>query len=244
MKHSAVAFKRCSIGNAEVVFTARVGGYSTGQYQALNLGDHVGDDPELVAANRQLLANQLGLRGLVSMNQVHGTRVTAASFRSHEPASQLNSSAQECDALVTADSGLGLLAMGADCLTVAFGCDDAVGVAHAGWRGLAAGVLQRTVDQLAATAHGEIHAVIGPAAGGCCYEVSEAVIETFNGTAVHSGRLLNLAATAERVLADAGVSSVRSIGSCTICDSEGRFFSHRRDGTPTGRQGAVAWLNS
>jgi len=241
---SEMVVARCRIGRAEVIFSGREGGVSSGPFGSLNLGDHVGDDPVLVGRNRQSLADLIGVRAIVSMDQVHGSQVRRFDGFSDSHAIGMAINLGECDALVSSESNVGLLAMGADCLTVAFGCDDAVAVAHAGWRGLAAGVLEQTATEIAQVGRGEIHAAIGPAAGACCYEVSDEVISAFKPAAVHSDRMLDLAGTAEVLLRDLGVSSVRCIDACTICDRQRRFFSHRREGTPTGRQGAVAWLSS
>jgi copper oxidase (laccase) domain-containing protein len=113
---------------------------------------------------------------------------------------------------------------------------------HAGWRGLAAGVLEegvRAVDALAG-AGGEVIAVIGPGAGVCCYEVGEEVRAVFSG-AHREGRCIDLRAIARERLLAAGVSEVRTLDACTVCDE--RFFSHRREGARAGRQAGVAWLD-
>ena len=235
---------RCAIGGGEVAFTSRIGGVSGGVFESLNLGDHVGDELADVGANRSVICGSLGLSGLVGMTQVHGAEVVRVGGTDLARYADPLVSVGECDGIVTTEHGVGLLAMGADCLTVGLGCDDAVAAVHAGWRGLSSGVIERAVRELSESGTGQIHAAIGPAAGPCCYEVSEAVIEAFRGEAVHFDRLLDLPGTAESLLRAAGVSSVAVIRSCTICDSEGQFFSHRREGTPTGRQGAVAWLNN
>jgi polyphenol oxidase len=128
----------------------------------------------------------------------------------------------------------------ADCLPVALGCPRAVAMLHAGWRGLAAGVLEQGVSALAELAGSQpIAAVIGPGAGACCYEVGQEVHAALTGEA-RAGRI-DLRAIARRRLLAAGVAEVRDAAICTICDA--RFFSHRRDGAVAGRQAGVAWLS-
>jgi hypothetical protein len=117
---------------------------------------------------------------------------------------------------------------------------------HAGWRGLAGGVVAegvRAVRELAGGA--SLAAAIGPGAGRCCYEVGEEVHAAFAelGPAVRDGRRLDLKAIARRKLGDAGVEIVHDIELCTICGEESMFYSHRRDRGVTGRQAGVAWLN-
>ena len=121
----------------------------------------------------------------------------------------------------------------ADCLPVALAAPDSVGMVHAGWRGLAAGVLEAGV---AALGDGPVSAAIGPGIGPCCYEVGDDVRAAF-GT---SARTLDLKAIARERLQAAGVAEVHDCGLCTACDAE-RFFSHRRDRGVTGRQAGLAW---
>jgi copper oxidase (laccase) domain-containing protein len=124
----------------------------------------------------------------------------------------------------------------ADCLPVALVGQGAVAMLHAGWRGLAAGVLEegvRAVRELGAA--GPLTAAIGPGARACCYEVGEEVHAAF-GT---SGRTLDLAGIACDRLQAAGVEQVEDTGICTMCDE--RFFSHRREGDAAGRQAGVVW---
>jgi hypothetical protein len=133
----------------------------------------------------------------------------------------------------------------ADCLPVALGCGGAVAAVHAGWRGLAAGVLEegvRAVQELGGA--DEIIAIIGPGAGPCCYEVGEEVHATFAGAhriGTPPTRRIDLKAIARERLQAAGVAEIQDVAECTICDE--RFFSYRREGARAGRQGAVAWLS-
>jgi polyphenol oxidase len=119
----------------------------------------------------------------------------------------------------------------ADCLPVALAGADRVGVVHAGWRGLAAGVLEAGVE-----ATGAVAAAIGPGIGPCCYEVGDEVRAVFDT----QGPTLDLKAVARARLEAAGVQEIHDCGLCTACDPE-RFFSHRRDRGVTGRQAGLAW---
>jgi hypothetical protein len=127
----------------------------------------------------------------------------------------------------------------ADCLPVALAANGTLAVVHAGWRGLAAGVLEEGVCALLELGgDGEIQAVIGPGAGPCCYEVGEEVHDVFGGRHRHAHNIDLKAIARDRLLA-AGVSEVHDVAVCTICDE--RFFSHRREGDRSGRQGVLAW---
>ena len=133
------------------------------------------------------------------------------------------------------------MVLSADCLPVALASDGAVAMLHAGWRGLAAGVLEEGVRALHDVGgSGPIIAVIGPGAGVCCYEVGEEVHAAFDGAHL-DGRRIDLKAIARQRLLAAGVTRVRDLELCTICDE--RFFSHRREGSRAGRQAGVAWLS-
>jgi YfiH family protein len=216
-------------GGGRVVFTSRHDG---------NLSTARGDGHELGRANRDQLCNELGLRWLCASRQVHGTvvqRVDSARGKGGEAV------AIDADGHVTSLPGLGMTVLTADCLPVALGSRGVVAMLHAGWRGLAAGVLEEGVRALGEIgAADQIVAVVGPGAGRCCYEVGPEVHEQFGGG--HSiGRRIDLRAIARERLLAAGVAEVRDVGGCTICDE--RFFSHRREGVRAGRQAGVAWLS-
>jgi YfiH family protein len=133
------------------------------------------------------------------------------------------------------------MVLSADCLPVALGCEGAVAMVHAGWRGLVAGVLEEGVRAVAELGDGgETVAVVGPCAGGCCYEVGREVHDAFGG-AHRDGSRIDLRAIAHDRLLAAGVAHVHHQRTCTICDE--RFFSHRREGVRAGRQAGVAWLS-
>ncbi len=228
------------------VATTRDGGVSAGSWASFNLGTHVGDDPAAVAANRQRLRTALGFSGEPAwLEQVHGTAVVEAR------AAPLPVSA---DASIGTASSAPCVIMTADCLPVLF-CNDEgtqVAAAHAGWRGLAAGVLEATLAALAAAGApaAGLMAWLGPAISGPAYEVGEEVRGAFLAAdpaaaigfrANARGRWqLDLEAIARQRLAAAGVGRVYGGGFCTATDA-GRFFSHRRDGR-SGRQATLVWL--
>jgi purine-nucleoside/S-methyl-5'-thioadenosine phosphorylase / adenosine deaminase len=208
---------------ATALFTTRLGGVSEGPYASLNLGPWTDDDPARVAANRERVRALAGVERLAHGHQVHGARVV------------VNADAvDDADGQVTTRSGVGAVVLVADCLPVALAAPGAVAMLHAGWRGLAAGVLEAGVGALGG---GPVAAVIGPGIGPCCYEVGDEVRAAL-GT---SGRTLDLKAIARARLAAAGVAAVHDCGLCVSCD--GRFFSHRRDRGITGRQAGIAWLS-
>jgi YfiH family protein len=240
-------------GGGYVVFTARAHG---------NLSSVGGVDAEHGLQARERLRRQVGVDRLQRGYQVHGTtvqRVGASAPKGErggeveleartETDLQPDSTAQpdvEADGQATDLRDLGALVLTADCLPVALGTDGAVAIVHAGWRGLAAGVLEegvRAVRELGGA--GEIVAIIGPGAGLCCYEVGEEVHAAFGGAhrvASPPARNIDLKAIARERLLAAGVTDVQDVAMCTICDE--RFFSHRREGTRAGRQGGVAWLS-
>jgi YfiH family protein len=221
---------------AHVVFTTRRGGHSTGPYATLNLGRSTADDPSAVAANHAALQAELGVR-FASGRQVHGARV-------HRITGAPGAGRPEADGQATNQIGVAPLALTADCLPIAIVTAGAVAMVHAGWRGLAGGVVGegvRAVRELAGRA-GPIAAAIGPGAGPCCYEVGPEVHAAF--ATGHNGRNLDLKAIATALLHQAGVETVHDIGICTICANPGLFYSHRRDDGLTGRQAGIAWLTS
>jgi YfiH family protein len=146
---------------------------------------------------------------------------------------------QEADGHATALPGVATMVLTADCLPVVLGSAGAVAALHAGWRGLAAGVLESGVEAVRELGGvDDIVAVIGPGAGVCCYEVGPEVHAAFAG-AHADGRNIDLPGIARERLLAAGVAEVQAVAACTICDA--RFFSHRREGTRAGRQAGVAW---
>lgn len=227
---------------ARVAFSTRLGGVSEGPYESLNLGILTDDDPGRVSENRARLAAAVGLdpRRVAMGWQVHGADVQEWSGPPVGSAyAAPGGSLERVDAHVTAEPGLGLLVLAADCLPVALAAPGRVAMVHAGWRGLAAGVLERAVARFDAA--GAVEAAIGPGIGRCCYEVGEEVLRAFDDLeGVTSGRRLDLAAVARTRLAAMGVGSVLDVEMCTSCRPD-LFFSHRRDDGLTGRQGGIVW---
>ena len=221
--------------------TTRAGGVSAPPYDGFNLAAHVGDQAANVAENRRRLRELLPAEPLW-LTQVHGTEVLRA--EAPEPGSS-------ADACVARRPGLVCAVLSADCLPVLF-CDDAgrvVAAAHAGWRGLAAGVLERTVAAME-VAPEHVMAWFGPAIGQAAFEVGPEVRAAFcahdpHAAAAFAARpkgkwLCDLNALARQRLAQAGVTRVCGGGLCTYADP-GRFYSYRRDGV-TGRMAALIWL--
>jgi YfiH family protein len=217
------------------LFTTRRGGVSEGPYATLNLGLGTDDDPERVGANRERVAALAGAE-LAQGRQVHGTEVRRVTERPRPDAPR-----EPADGQATALSGVAPIVLVADCLPIALAAPGALAMVHAGWRGLAGGVVEEgvaAIRELAGAA--PLAAAIGPGAGGCCYEVGEEVHAAFGGEG-RRGDNLDLKAIARRRLEEAGVAEVHDAGVCTICADPGLFFSHRRDGGVTGRQAGVVW---
>lgn len=216
-----------TLPGAQARFTTRRGGVSAGPYASLNLGPWTDDDPAAVATNHERLRASLGLDALSVGRQVHEADVVDAAAPREAAA----------DGRVTREPGVGVLVLTADCLPVALSGPAGVAMVHAGWRGLAAGVLEAGIAALGDDVRA---AAIGPGAGGCCYETGPEVHAAFGRTAVAPAPL-DLKAIARERLAAAGVPEVHDAGLCTICGDPALFFSHRRDAGVTGRQGGVAW---
>lgn len=231
--------------------TLRTGGISTGRYAGLNLATHVGDDPRAVAENRRRLRQGANLPAEpLWLHQVHGSRVIQAEQTTGAtPATA--ALAPTADASISREAGRVLAVFTADCLPVVLAARDgsAVGIAHAGWRGLAAGVLDAALGALAVPAAG-VAAWIGPAIGADHYEVDSPVRTAFAGApgaaqAFSPGRdaehwLCDLALLAQARLEALGVASVQQSGLCTYSDP-GRFYSYRRDGE-TGRMATLVQI--
>jgi len=227
--------------------TTRSGGVSSGVYASLNLGDHVGDDPADVAVNRSRLATATGVRP-VFLQQVHGTHLVELDGHS--------SDGLQADACGTSQAGLACTVMVADCMPVLFTDrnGERVAAAHAGWRGLAAGVLARTVESFDMADRTHLMAWLGPCIGPMSFEVGpevkaefeaqEAKATRFFSRAPQPGKwLANLPALARLQLQGLGVHEVHgNDGSgawCTVSNPS-RFFSHRRDRV-SGRFAALIW---
>jgi YfiH family protein len=224
------------------VFTTRRGGVSEGPYASLNLGLLTADEPERVRLNRARLAGRLGLR-LAMGRQVHGTDIREVS----EPTIGSDGAAllelPASDGQLTSTPALAPIVLVADCLPIALAAPGAVAMLHAGWRGLAGGIVAAGLQRLRrlAGSGADVSAAIGPGAGGCCYEVGPEVHAAFGRPPQRA--LLDLKAVAREQLEAAGVGTVHDIGLCTMCSDPALFFSHRRDGGITGRQAGIAWLS-
>jgi YfiH family protein len=224
-----------------IAFSTRNGGVSEEQYTSLNLGILTGDDPGRVVHNRERLCDAAGVDadGATMAWQRHGATVRRAEPRGIVTPGTVY---DHCDGLWSDDPGQGMLLLTADCLAVALlrgGERPAVAVLHAGWRGLLAGIVAEGVRALGPAG---ISAVIGPAIGRCCYEVGEEVTAPFReafGDDVASDGKLDLRLAAARALRAAGCEHVDHVDLCTACHPH-LFFSHRRDGGRTGRQGIIA----
>jgi hypothetical protein len=223
-------------------------GVSQPPFAHFNLGARCGDEPLAVAANRAELAERFALPSPPHwLQQVHGADV----LRFDAPASTAGDGAEPvADASVSATPGTVLAILTADCLPVVFAAEDgsAVGVAHAGWRGLAGGVLENTVAAMD-LAPQRLIAWLGPAAGPQAYEIGQEVFDAFVSrdaraastfVATRPGHWkVDLYALARQRLTDAGVTRIFGGGLCTISDPQ-RFYSHRRDAR-TGRMATLVW---
>lgn len=231
---------------AHVCFTGRAGGVSAAPYDSLNLGLNTDDDPGAVAENRRLAEARTSTdapRRFVTGTQVHETAVALHLDGHGDP------DVAGVDAHVTDRSDVALGVLTADCVPIALLAPWGIGAAHAGWRGLAGGIVGGTVDDLltlpdAAPNAADVVAFVGPCAGPCCYEVGEEVHAAFAGwpRGRATDRTIDLAQMAEAALRAAGVGEVVQADRCTICDA--RYFSHRASGGTTGRQAGIVWRDA
>jgi polyphenol oxidase len=241
-------------GNTDTIgalSTTRRGGRSASPYDdgegggGLNLGIHVGDEPENVCRNRALLKALLPSEP-AWLSQVHGSRVVDAASVGNVP--------PDADASISTVPGVVCAIQTADCLPVLF-CDrggKVVGAAHAGWRGLSGGVLENTIEAMRSVGGSEILAWLGPAIGPQCFEVGKDVYEAFSGkdgemakafvplSGSNGKYLADIYSLARRTLALAGVLEVSGGGLCTVTEQK-RFYSYRRDKV-TGRMASLIWL--
>lgn len=226
--------------NVRACVTTRAGGISLPPFDGLNLGDHVEDEPQAVADNRRLLVERLGCQP-AWLKQVHSPDVVEA-----DPAQ-----VSTADASWGSRPGTACAVLTADCLPALF-CNRAgtrVAAAHAGWRGLAGGVLENTLDALAVEP-AEVLVWLGPAIGPQAFEVGPEVREAFVSRHAEAERafspsrntgkfMADIYALARIRLAARGVTAVYGGGFCTV--SDGRFFSYRR-AARTGRFASLVWL--
>lgn len=229
--------------NVRACSTTRQGGVSQAPWDSLNLGGHVGDNAQDVQTNRERLAQMAEIPTMpVWLEQVHGTRVLHLTAKTPD--------SLQADAAYTRERGVACAVMTADCLPVLFSSLDGkeVAAAHAGWRGLCAGVLEATLDAFSAPAE-EIIAWLGPAIGPAAFEVGPEVRDAF--LAQNSTTDVAFRPVGEKYYADIwqlarirlalrGVSHIMGGGCCTVSDRE-QFFSFRRNGI-TGRMASLIWL--
>ncbi len=236
--------------------TTRRGGVSSGVFASMNLRDGLGDDASAVAQNLALLASVVGALP-VRLNQVHGARVVRLTAADAAP----DAPQHDADACFTTEPGVVCSVQVADCLPVLFAAPGAVAAAHAGWRGLAAGVLESTLAALCDASNcppDQVAAWLGPCIGPRRFEVGADVLQAFGVSAATgptstatplasrfapttAGKwLADLPGLARDRLSACGVQDVSGGTWCTASDAS-RFFSFRRDGV-TGRMVAAVWL--
>lgn len=228
MIHSTV-FAQRDYGNISVVLTSRSGGFSAGNFDSLNLADHVGDDLTNVAKNRNVLAQQLGVESLKVLEATHSADVQVI---------DVQTAVLPGDGLVTGAQNLGLVALGADCATFALldPIAQIVAVGHCGWKGLVAELPKALAAKFSAQGGDPVRsvAVLGPAICGNCYEVSAervGLVASKCQGAVMDSTHLDIAAGVKEQLGQCGF-EIEQIVACTA-ESEA-LFSYRRDGI-TGR---------
>lgn len=230
--------------SVRTLISTRYGGVSAAPFASLNVGAHVGDRPDCVAQNRALIQAAVPLP-LAYLNQVHGTTVVAAAESIHTPL--------HADASFDCSGQVACAVMTADCLPVLF-CNQAgtvVAAAHAGWRGLANGILQKTIAAMNVPPV-EIMAYLGPAIGPDAFEVGQDVFDAFTHSLpeasmafqpIHPHQYLaDIYTLARLILKNEGVHRIDGGEFCTVLDRE-QFFSYRRDGQ-TGRMVSAIWLES
>ena len=230
--------------NVRTLLTTRKGGVSNGYFQSLNVGDHVGDDPQKVIENRRIVEEKAGKK-LVYLNQIHSDIVVNA-FENQ-------SIKAESDASDDRSGQVACAVMTADCLPVLL-CDDkgtVVAAAHAGWRGLAGGVLQNTISAMG-VAPESLLAYLGPAIGPDAFEVGQNVWDAFclpiaqaeqAFEAIGDGKYLaDIYMLARLILQREGVNQIFGGEHCTVLERD-TFFSYRRDGQ-TGRMVSAIWLEN
>ena len=224
--------------------STRCGGISAAPWDSLNLGDHVGDQAAHVAENRRRLQRALSVPAISWLRQVHGTRVMKA----------VDETRHEADAQWTDQRGRALAILTADCLPVVLIAQDArcVGIAHAGWRGLAGGVIEALISEMPVTP-GNLVAWLGPSISRHVYEVGPEVRAGFDhlnkseldsaftpSHALEGHWLADLPNLARGALCRAGVTRIMGEQNCSYTQVD-QYFSHRRDGYPTGRMATLVW---
>ncbi len=240
------------------VMTTRKGGVSVRPFDTMNVGVRVGDDGAAVEVNRNELAQAVGAEPIF-LHQVHGVRVVqlaAPELRAaRDDRDRRNRELIEADASFTWQTGVACVVQVADCMPVLMASRDGrmVGAAHAGWRGLAAGIIPATLRAMSKVANcdaSNFHVWLGPCIGPQHFEVGEDVLQAFPKHPTHFKKapradgsmrwLADLPGIARDMLGDIGVASIHGGAWCTVSDAH-RFFSYRRD-TQTGRHAAAIWI--
>ena len=232
-----------SEGRLRVWCTTRHGGVSEPPFDTMNLGDHVGDDPNRVARNRSLIERQFDLPGDVNwLVQTHGTAIVTDDSRARGGAANR---AQAGDAAVTSKSQVVLGILTADCFPVVLysDADHSVAALHVGWRGLAGGIIEKSVAHLPAVTT----VWVGPGIRSCHFEVGAELKSYFDdGSFIErsktSSLMLDLPAEIRRRIERVADATIIDHGACTYCE-ESRFFSYRRDGQ-CGRFATLAWVEA
>jgi len=245
-------FERLSAG-----FSTRTGGVSEGGFASLNCALHVEDDPQHVLENRRRLAEAAGFPfdAWTCGEQVHHNDVAVVTRKERGRGRNSREDAmQDTDALITDEADIMLVSFYADCVPLYFydPVRQAVGLAHAGWKGTAKRIAARTVEafrEAFGSQPEQMHAAIGPSIGGCCYEVDDRVIRAMEESGISAGWtrksddkfMLDLREINRQLLIEAGIlpSHIEVSHLCTGCHVES-FFSHRRDGGRTGRM--ASWI--
>jgi YfiH family protein len=253
VKRGALEYLTAENITAPHCFTTRLGGVSEGHLASMNIGVHRGDDPENVRRNYEILAQAIGFspEKLVLTRQTHSAIVRPVT--SSDAAGLRHDAYPESDALITNDPGTALVVFTADCTPILLHdpVTGAVGAVHAGWRGTAAGIAQKTVEAMVAT-YGtkpeNIRAAIGPNIAQCCFEtdadVPEAMAETFGPAVweyirpIGNKFYVNLKAINALALRRAGVNHIEISTDCTRCNPH-KYWSHRFHGPTRGSQGAI-----
>jgi YfiH family protein len=246
-ERDGVRWLEAKLDGGRAAFSTRSGGVSGPPFDSLNLGLSTEDEEGAVVDNRLRLAAALRFPAekVTFARQVHGTDLLqhdatpftcSLSVDSNEKA---QANAPVGDGHVLRQPRRAALVFVADCLPIALAGSGGVAMVHAGWRGLAGGIIGAGAGAVEATS-----AAIGPGIGPCCYAVGEEVLSAFSGLgdSVAAGPMLDLPEVARQLLARAGVEEVESAGLCTSCEEE-LFFSHRRDRGRTGRQAGIAWID-
>jgi hypothetical protein len=238
--------------------TTRRGGVSEAEYSTLNCGLHVGDDPERVVQNRRIAARAAGMpfEAWTCAEQVHGAEVVPVTAADRgRGRDRTDTAVPKADGLITREKGILLAGMFADCVPLYFydPVHQAIGLAHAGWRGTAAQIAKATVEAMSAhfgTRSDELLAAIGPSIGSCCYEVGEETARAFNDVAEEGVSIfalpggkyrLDLKLINRHIMMKAGILPIHIEMSqwCTGCRTD-LFFSHRIEKGRTGRM--AAWI--